>query len=94
MITPEELGLTRCDLSDLQGGKTSEDAAAIMRGVLSGDQGSRREMTLLNSGAALMVAGKAENLANGIELAAACIDSGRAIRKLEELVSYTEKAAN
>lgn len=88
-ITPESVGLKRATIDELKGGKDKNDAAVLMKEVLSGASGPRRDMTLLNSGAALMVAGKAERLVDGIELAAACIDDGRALKKLEELITLS-----
>ena len=93
-IKPEQFGLKRCALEDLGGGDTSEEAAIIMRRILDGEPGPRREMTLLNSGAALMVAGRCQDLSSGIALAADSIDSGRAISKLEQLITYTNSKSS
>jgi len=92
-VTPEEFGLQRASLAELQGGRNAEESAAVMIDVLSGKAGSRRDMVLLNSGAALMAAGGASNLAEGIEMARQCIDEGRARNKLRELVAFTNNKA-
>lgn len=89
-VTPEELGLPRAVLSDLKGGKTGEAAARQMRAILEGEPGPRRDMLLLNSGAALMAAGVAQDLRAGIDQAVAVIDSGKAIAKLNQLVSFCQ----
>ncbi len=91
-VSPEDVGLKRCVLSDLKGGRDSRESAAIMRGVLSGEKGPRRDMVLLNSGAALLAAGLAGDLREGIALAAACIDNSKALAKLDDLVSFTSRA--
>ena len=62
-----------------------------MRAVLSGEKGAKRDMVLLNSGAALMAAGLCDNFQDGIDRAAATIDSGMALAKLDQLISYTNK---
>ncbi len=90
-IDPEELGFARADIADLQGGVDAAESAAQMRAVLGGEKGAKRDMVLLNSGAALMVAGSAADLQEGIELAAATIDSGKALAKLDHLVSYSNR---
>ena len=83
-ISPEDVGLTRCEKSDLAGG-TPEENAAITSAILSGsDRGPKRDAALLNAGAALYIGGKADSLQDGVLLAASLIDSGAARNKLEE----------
>ena len=82
VITPEEFGLTRCQKSDLLGGTPAENAA-ITRSILSGEQGPRRRAVLLNAGAALYIAGKADSITAGVKLAGKLIDSGAALKTLE-----------
>jgi len=84
VLAPEDFSLTRCEKSALIGG-TPEENAAITHAILSGEQGPRRSAVLLNAGAALYVAGKADSIADGVELAGELIDSGAAIRTLEAL---------
>ncbi len=88
-ITPEEVGLKRSEIKDLLGGKDNDESASIMKAVLEGEPGPRRDMVLLNSGAAVMAAGLVSDMVSGVALAAECIDAGKAIEKLNELVSFT-----
>lgn len=90
-VLPEELGLKRCRLEDLHGG-SPEECAAIVRGVLRGEKGPKRDMVLLNSGAALYVSGAVDSLVQGVSLAAESIDAGSAQRKLNQLVEMTNAA--
>ena len=76
-LDPSTLGLARASLDDLRGGD-AEEAASIARGVLSGEPGPRRDVVLLNAAAALEVAGRSADVAEGLLLAADTIDSGAA----------------
>jgi anthranilate phosphoribosyltransferase len=87
-IEPEEFGMKRATLADICGGDATENAA-IIREVLSGKKSPRRDVVLLNSAAALVAAGRADRLADGIPLAVQSIDSGAADAKLTALVSFT-----
>jgi anthranilate phosphoribosyltransferase len=87
-VTPEEFGLPRHANVDLRGGDAAYNAAAL-RGVLAGNPGAYRDTVLMNAGAGLVVAGKAANLAEGIELARASIDGGGAMRVLDRLVALS-----
>ena len=89
-IQPEDFGLTRCTHAELAGGTPAENAA-ITRSVLSGQTGPRRDVVLLNAGAALYLAGKAGSIADGIRLAAERIDSGAALATLEHLIAATTR---
>ncbi len=84
-ITPEELGLPRAGRSDLAGGDRDENAAIIRR-LLDGERGPKRDALLANASAALLVGDKAKDWKEGVALAAGVIDSGAAKRKLEEFV--------
>ena len=86
-ISPEDYGLPRASKEDLMGG-SSEENAQMLREVLSGSTGPRRDVVLLNAGAALYVAGRAGSVQEGIALAARTIDSGRALAKLHQLVDF------
>lgn len=88
-ITPEQFGLARATLEDLRGGSTAVESAQQMRAVLGGEDGPKRDMVLLNSGAALMAAGACSDLQAGIVLAASTIDCGKALAKLEQLIAYS-----
>ena len=90
VVRPEDVGMQRSRLADLKGGDTAEESAELLRGLLQGDKGPRRDMLLLNSGAALYVAGKAPGMKTGVELATEVIDSGAALAKLEALISFSK----
>ncbi|HIP83135.1 MAG TPA: anthranilate phosphoribosyltransferase [Desulfocapsa sulfexigens] len=90
-INPESLGLKKASIEDLRGGKDSEESADQMIKVLGGEKGPKRDMVLLNSGAALMASGLCADLKSGIAKAADTIDSGAALEKLEQLISFTNK---
>jgi anthranilate phosphoribosyltransferase len=87
-IEPEEFGLKRAMLSDIAGGDATENAAVI-RAILGGEKSARRDIVLLNAGAALVAAGRAEHIADAIPLAAKSIDSGAAAEKLEALRRFS-----
>ena len=83
-ITPEDFGLTRAQKSDIVGGTPAENAQ-ITLDILSGVKGPKRDIVLLNAGAGLYIAEKADSLAAGVKLAAELIDSGAALKKVDEL---------
>ena len=87
-ITPEAVGLPRASLADLRGGDPSENAAAITD-LLGGARGAYRDITLLNTAAALLLAGKVETLREGVAMGAAAIDEGRAKGALDTLIAVT-----
>lgn len=87
-VSPEETGLGKASLKDIQGGDRKENAKIILN-ILKGERGPQRDMVLLNAAAALQVAGKASNFKEGIEMAKESIDSGKAYYKLEELKKFT-----
>ena len=91
-ITPESVGIARGTLADIAGGDAAENAA-IVRAVLGGEAGPRRDVVLLNAAAALLAAGKAADLAEGVALARESIDSGRALASLEALASLSQRLA-
>jgi anthranilate phosphoribosyltransferase len=83
-IAPEEIGVKRATLADLKGADPAHNAEAIKQ-VLAGKPGAFRDIVILNSAAALMVAGKATTLKQGAELAIASIDGGKAAAALATL---------
>ncbi len=89
-ITPEQVGLPRVAAAALKGGDAEANAAALRR-LLDGEAGPYRDIVLLNSAAALVVAGRAADLPQGLALAAASIDQGAARRTLEQLVAITNR---
>ncbi len=85
-ITPEQFGFTSCKKEDLVGGTPTENAAITLGILKGGDKGPKRNAVLLNAGAALYIAGKADSFENGIKLAGELIDNGAALAKLEEFI--------
>lgn len=83
-VTPEEFGLKRTALDDLRGGDGAENAKIAKR-ILTGEKGPKRDIVLLNAGAALYIAGLADSVKEGILMAEESIDSGNAMRVLQEL---------
>jgi anthranilate phosphoribosyltransferase len=90
---PRDYGFRGAHISELLGDDAPTNAR-LLRGVLSGEiQDAKRDVVLLNAGAALVAGGLAEDLADGIKLAAEVIDSGVALTKLDTLVSYSRQFA-
>lgn len=87
-ITPEEFGLQRCPMAALRGGDARGNAVTV-RGVLAGEPGPKRDVVLLNAAFALLAAGAVTAVTDGIAMAANAIDSGAALKKLEQLVAMT-----
>lgn len=88
-VTPEDFGIGRAPISAIQGGDARQNAE-IIRQILSGQTGTKRDVVLLNAAAGLVVGGKAKALGEGIEMARASIDSGKALSCLERLVALTQ----
>lgn len=91
-VEAADFGLASAELRDVAGG-TPEQNAAASRGVLTGELGPRRDLVLLNAGAAIYVGDSAETLAAGVEKAAEAIDSGAAAKLLGRLIEATSSAA-
>jgi len=89
-IQPELYFGDLAESTDLAGGDPAQNAA-ILREILAGARGARRDVVLINAGAALVCAGKARQLEDGIRLAGEVIDSGAARAKLDALVRYTQE---
>lgn len=91
VIRPEDFGMTSGNKEELVGG-VPEVNAQITRDILSGKtQGTRRNAVLLNAGTALFTAGRAETIADGIQLAAQMIDSGKAMETLEKCMAVSNQ---
>jgi len=84
-VHPSDFGIARSDPAALRGGDAVENAA-IIRDVLAGTPGARRDVVLLNAGIALFVAGRVDTVKEGIAAAAAAIDSGAAQQRLQKMV--------
>ena len=92
-LDPLKLGFKGANITELQGDDAPTNAA-ILRGVLSGEvQDAKRDVVILNGGAALLAAGKVDDLADGIEMAKEIIDKGAALAKLEALISFSQGIA-
>jgi len=89
-VRPEDFGMPQASIRDLRGGDREENAR-IIRAVLGGEMGPRRDIVLMNAGAALVVGNKAQDLKEGVALAAASISSGAAMHKLEDLVGLSRR---
>jgi anthranilate phosphoribosyltransferase len=87
-ITPDAVGLQKHSLDELTGGTPEVNAAALTR-LLDGEKGAYRDVVLLNAAAAFLIGDKVETLRDGVDLAAAVIDDGRAKRALAGLIAAT-----
>jgi anthranilate phosphoribosyltransferase len=92
-VDPQALGLAPAVADDLRGGIPEENAEAVRR-VLAGNPGPHRDIVLLNAGAALVVAGKVDDIGAGIELAAEAIDDNRAATTLSKMAEVSQAAAS
>jgi len=92
-VEPEEFGVPRASLEQLRGGDAPANARLLLE-VLEGRRGPCRDVVLANASAALVLAGKAPNFAEGAERAAEQIDSGAALEKLRELIEFTQRFKN
>lgn len=86
-VSPEEFGLQRASGEQLHGG-TAEENATLLKDILSGERGPRRDVVVLNAGAALAVSGVVGDLAQGVRLAEEVIDTGRAMSRLDALAAF------
>lgn len=89
-VQPEDFGLPRASLEQLQGGEVGTNARLLLS-VLEGERSAYRDVVLANASAAFTLAGKAQNFLEGVQLAADAIDSGAARAKLKALVEFTER---
>jgi anthranilate phosphoribosyltransferase len=89
-VDPKELGLAPAKMADLKGGNAAFNARVI-RSVLEGEQGARRDIGVLNAAAALVVAGRVDDLGSGMDLARESVDSGRAVGVLDALVATSQE---
>lgn len=90
VVKPEDFGFETCSKDDLKGG-TPEENATITRDILAGKKGHKRNAVLMNAGASLYIAGKAETFEKGVKLAAELIDSGKAAATLEKLIEVSNR---
>jgi anthranilate phosphoribosyltransferase len=91
VIEPGDLGIERCDPSELLGGTPTENAATT-RAILAGATGGKREAVLMNAAGAIAAAGHADDLAEGLALARDALDSGAALARMEAIVAFSAGA--
>jgi anthranilate phosphoribosyltransferase len=89
-LLPEDVGLRRAGPADIGGGD-AERNAVIIKEILGGAPGPRRDVVRLNAAAAFLVAGKARDWKDGLEMAQESIDSGRAREKLNQIVAFSAR---
>jgi len=87
-VTPEDAGLRRADPSELKGGDPAHNAAALIKAI-DGDGDAHRDIALINAGAALVVAGNASSLKEGVAAADAAVRAGAARRVLDRLIAVS-----
>ncbi|HXJ77567.1 MAG TPA: anthranilate phosphoribosyltransferase [Candidatus Methylomirabilis sp.] len=92
-VRPEDFGMARAAITDLQGGDREENARIIRR-ILGGEPGPRRDIVLMNAAAALVVGNKARDLKEGVTLGGQSVDSGAAAQKLAALVELSQRLAS
>lgn len=90
IIEPEDFGFEKCNKEDLKGGEPNENAE-IVRRILSGEKGHKRNATLINAGASLYIGGKANDMKEGIKLAGELIDNGKAMETLNKFIELSNK---
>ena len=89
-VKPEDFKIKRAKLSDIRGGNAKDNAAIISK-ILDGEKGPKRDIAVLNAGAGLFIGSIAKDVLNGIKLAEAAIDSGKAKEKLSELIKISNE---
>jgi anthranilate phosphoribosyltransferase len=89
-IEPEMFGMEKCTKDDLKGGDPAENAQ-IVRDLLDGQKGHKRNTVLLNAGAGLYIAGKADSFEDGVKLAGELLDSGKVKETLEKFIKISNE---
>jgi anthranilate phosphoribosyltransferase len=88
-IEPEDAGVSTASLSEIQA-SDSEESARILRAVLEGESGAARDIVVLNASAALLAGGLVDSLKEGVQAAAASVDSGKALQSLEAFTKLSQ----
>ncbi len=91
VVQPEDFGLKRATAAEISGGDVARNVQ-IVRSIFAGKKGACRDMVVLNAAAALAIAGKARDMAEGVNMVEELIDSGAAARKLDEYILFSQKA--
>ena len=89
-ITPEQYGFVRCGKDELKGGTPPENAE-ILKALLSGEKGAKRDAAIINAAAALVVAERYESIEMAVKVAKDVIDSGKAKKKLDDFIRYSNE---
>ncbi len=89
-ISPEDVGLPRAKMEDIRGG-TGDANAVALRAILSGEKGPYRDIVVMNAAAGLLIGGKVDSYADGVELAQQIIDNGGALNALNKLVAVSNQ---
>ena len=92
-VRPEDCGLATAADADAVSGGSPQDNAATTRAIFAGERGPRRDLAVLNAGAAIYAGGRVDGLAAGVEAAQAAIDDGSATKTLDALVAHTQRLA-
>jgi anthranilate phosphoribosyltransferase len=87
-VSPDDLGFMKASMTQIKGG-TARQNAKILRGILSGEVGARRNIVIMNAAAALVAGNQASDLKEGVCIAEKMIDSGKALAKLDELIKLS-----
>jgi len=87
-ISPDDLGFMKASITQIKGG-TARQNAKILRGILSGEVGARRNIVIMNAAAALVAGNRASDLKEGASIAEKTLDSGKALAKLDELIKLS-----
>ena len=90
-ITPEQFGFKRCEKADLVGGDAKENAD-IIRAILNGEKGPKRDAVVLNAAAAIHIAKENVSIEQAIAMAEEAIDSGKAAKQLDTFINATQNA--
>jgi anthranilate phosphoribosyltransferase len=89
-ITPEQFGFERCEKEAVRGGSPAENAE-ILKAVLSGERGAKRNAAVLNAAAAMCISGKYESIDAAVKVAQSVIDSGKAVKKLDDFIRFSNE---
>ena len=92
-ISPENFGMKIAPTTEIQGG-TPEENARILRSIFKGEKSPRRDIVILNAAAGMLTAERVNTIQQGITLASKVIDGGKALEKMEQLISFTKNMEN
>jgi anthranilate phosphoribosyltransferase len=88
-VSPDDLGFMKASMTQVKGGAARQNAR-ILRGILSGEVGARRNIVIMNAAAALVAGNQASDLKEGVCIAEKTLDSGQALAKLDELIEFSQ----